>query len=182
MFNLPCQLFRKELSSDTKMNQIYRCLQSDSPKKGSITIYTCFFKSEEEKKCWLLLRFEEWRTRERREEEEEENEKRRIDCLSTWKVDLYFRRRRKKREIFLTLFVHSLSTPMYVVCVREDFPSRRYCNICAPFLCPVFCDNLPLPLGMIIRKFKTLSREFSFMNQGITTRCVSACCGYIVFV
>lgn len=72
---------------------------------------------------------------------------------------------------------------MYVVCVREDFPSRRYCNMCDPFLCPVFCDNLPLPLGMIIRKFENAEPRVQFYEPGnYHTVCVGVLWVYRVCV
>lgn len=185
VFNLPCQLFRKELSSDTKMNQIYIYLDNRTLPKKVPSLFTHVFSKVKKKRsvgCCFDSKIEERGEKKEGEEEEEENEKRRIDCLSTWKVDLYFRRRRRKRDIFLTL----LSPPCPLPCMWCGVWGRTFHRVvtvtCVPLPLSCFCDNLPLPLGMKIRKFETLSRGFSLWIHGITTRCVSACCGYIVFV
>lgn len=182
MFNLPFQLFRKEVFSDTKINQIYIYLDNRTLPKKVLPLFTQFSKMKKKKKEWCCFETKKEERGKNEEEEEEENEKRRIDCLSTWKVDLYFRRRRRKRDIFLTLLSPPLSTPMHVVwCVREDFPSRRYCNMCAPSFV-LFLWQSPASAGNENTKIWNAEPRVQFMNHGITTRCVSACCGYIVFV
>lgn len=116
------------------MNQIYIYLDNRTLPKKVPSLFTHFFFQKLKKKRSVGCCFDS-KNEERGKEGKKKKRKTKREGLTVFrheKLICISEEEEKREKYFYLFFPFPVHSHICGVCVREDFPSRRYCNMCAP--------------------------------------------------